>query len=88
MTYELEASKQLLKKFDKVRKKDSVQAEILKRKINEILENPNIGEPLTGDMAGQRSVHVRHFVLTYEVLENQKIVRLLDYEHYDNIYKR
>ncbi len=35
MTYELETSKQLLKKFDKIKKKDPVQANILKRKINE-----------------------------------------------------
>jgi len=39
-------------------------------------------------MAGQRSVHIRHFVLTYEILENEKIVKLLDYDHHDKIYEK
>jgi len=37
-------------------------------------------------MAGQRRVHIRSYVLTYEVLENEKVVKLLDYDHHDNIY--
>ena len=88
MTYNLEIRKKLKKRFEKIKRKDSLQADILKRKIKEILENPKIGEPLTSNMAGQRSVHIRHFVLTYEILENEKIVRLLDYDHHDKIYEK
>lgn len=87
MGYKLAVSEHLDKLFYKLSKKDKLQFEILSRKIKEILENPRIGEPLTGDMAGQRSVHIRHFVLTYEILENEKIIRLLDYDHHDNIYE-
>ena len=86
MTYTLDVSEKLDKIFYKLSKKDKLQFEILTRKINEILENPKIGEPLTGNMAGQRSVHVRNFVLVYEILENGKIVRLLDYDHHDVVY--
>ena len=87
MTYELEISQKLQRVFDKIKKKDKLQAEILKKKINEVLENPRIGKPLTANMIGIRRVHVRHFVLTYEVLEKENIIRLLDYEHHDNIYR-
>lgn len=87
MAYMLEVSEHLDSIFFKLSKKDKFQFEILTRKIREILENPNIGEPLRGNMAGQRSVHIRHFVLTYEILENEKIIRLLDYDHHDRIYK-
>lgn len=86
MTYTLEVSEQLDRIFAKLSKKDKLQFEILSRKIKEILENPQIGKPLTANMAGQRRVHIRNFVLTYEILENEKVVRLLDYNHHDNIY--
>ncbi len=86
MVYSLYVSEKLDRVFSKLAKKDKLQFEILQRKINEVLENPKIGEPLRGNMAGQRSVHIRHFVLTYEILENEKIVRLLDYDHHDVVY--
>lgn len=86
MTYVLEVSEKLDKIFAKLAKKDKLQFEILSRKINEILENPQIGEPLRGNMAGQRSVHVRNFVLVYEIIEHQKVIRLLDYDHHDVVY--
>ena len=87
MSYELEVSEKLLNIFGKLKKKDVVRANILKRKIKKILENPFIGKPLRSRLAGIRRVHVRPFVLTYEILENEKIVRLLDYDHHDNIYR-
>lgn len=88
MTYSLEVSEHLDRIFLKLSKKDKLQFEILTRKINEILENPQIGEPLRGNMAGQRSIHIRNFVLTYEILENEKTIRLLDYDHHDVIYNK
>ena len=87
MTYELEISQKLQKVFDKIKKKDKLQAEILKRKIREILENPKTGKSLTANMVRVRRVHIRHFVLTYEILEEKKIIRLLDYAHHDIIYR-
>ena len=78
MAYTLDVSEHLDRVFSKLSKKDKLQFDILTRKINEILENPQIGEPLTGNMAGQRSVHVRNFVIVYEIIENEKVVRLLD----------
>ena len=87
MSYELVIPEHLDKIFFKISKKDKVQFEILSRKIKEILDNPEIGKPLTANMAGERRVHIRNYVLTYEILENQKIVRLLDYDHHDKIYK-
>ena len=86
MSYSLEISEQLDRLFAKLSKKDKLQFEIINRKIKEILENPQIGKPLTANLAGQRRVHIRNFVLTYEIQESKKIIRLLDYDHHDNIY--
>jgi mRNA-degrading endonuclease RelE of RelBE toxin-antitoxin system len=74
--------------FTKISKKDKAQFEILTRKINEILENPSIGKPLTANMARQFRVHIRNFVLTYDIIESERIVRFLDYDHHDRIYKK
>lgn len=86
MTYTLEISDKLDRVFSKLAKKDKLQFEILSRKIKEILENPQIGEPLRGNMAGQRSVHIRNFVLVYEILEQEQVIKLLDYDHHDVVY--
>jgi len=87
MSYGLQIPEHLDRIFSKLSKKDGLQFEIISKKIKQILENPFVGKPLTAKMVGVRRVHVRSFVLTYEILENDKIVRLLDYEHHDNIYK-
>jgi addiction module RelE/StbE family toxin len=40
-------------------------------------------------MKGARRVHIsKSFVLVYEIDEKSKVVRLLDYDHHDKIYKK
>ena len=87
MRYGLEVPDKLSRIFRKMKKRDVIRANILKRKIKEILDNPYIGKPLRSRLAGKRRIHVRPFVLTYEILESERIVRLLDYDHHDNIYR-
>jgi addiction module RelE/StbE family toxin len=86
MSYTLYIPEHLDRLFYKLSKKDKLQFEILSRKIQQILENPEIGKPLTANMVGQRRVHIRNFVLTYQILENEKVVKLLDFDHHDKIY--
>ena len=87
MSYELEIADELDKIFLKLRKKNKKQLEIIFKKVNQILLNPYHFKPLRGDMHGARRVHIdKSFVLTYEVDEEKKVVRLLDYNHHDYIY--
>lgn len=87
MGYKLDIPEKLDLIFDKLSKKDKQQLDIINKKIDKILENPQQFKPLTGDMKGIWRVHIgKSFVLTYEILENEKIVRLLDYDHHDKIY--
>jgi len=86
VVYTLYVPEHLDKLFYKLSRKDKLQFEILSKKIKQILENPEIGKPLTANMAGQRRVHIRNFVLTYQILENEKVVKLLDFDHHDKIY--
>lgn len=87
MVYALDIPEHLNKIFQKLSKKDKKQLEIINKKINEILENPYHYKPLRGDMHGSFRVHIKKsFVLTFEIDEENKVVRLLDYDHHDNIY--
>jgi len=87
MKYELDISDKLDKVFGKLARKDRKQLLIIHKKVEEIRENPYHFKPLKGDMHGARRVHMgKSFVLTYEIDESKRVVRLLDYDHHDNIY--
>jgi YafQ family addiction module toxin component len=87
MAYFLDVSDEADRKFKKLGKKYPLQLEIINKKIVQILENPQHFKPLKGDMHGARRVHIdRSFVLTFEINEKEKIVRILDYDHHDRIY--
>jgi YafQ family addiction module toxin component len=87
MAYGLYITEELDKVFSKLVKKNKKQMQIINKKINQILENPCHFKPLRGDMHGARRVHIdKSFVLVYEIDEENKIVRLLDYDHHDNVY--
>ena len=87
MPYSLIISDEADKKFQKLKNRNKKQLEIIGNKIQQILENPYHFKPLRGEMHGTRRVHIdKSFVLTYEVIETDKVVRILDYEHHDNVY--
>ena len=88
MNYKLEVSEKIDRIFEKLSKKDKKSLEIIDSKIKYILDNPYQFKPLRNEMAGIRRVHIgKSFVLTYEILENEKTVRILDYDHHDKIFK-
>jgi mRNA interferase RelE/StbE/toxin YoeB len=87
MAYGLSIPEQLDKVFSKLVKKNKKQMQIVNKKLRQILENPYHFKPLRGDMHGARRVHIdKSFVLIYEIDEQNKIVRLLDYDHHSSIY--
>ena len=85
--YNLQISGELDKIFGKLSKKNKKQLQIIQKKIQQIMENPYHFKPLRGDMHGARRVHIdKSFVLTYEIDEEKKLIRLLDFDHHDHIY--
>lgn len=88
MSYDLDISEKLDKILSKLSTKNQKQLEIINKKTKQILKNPYHFKQLSGDQHSERRVHIdKHFVLTYEIDEDNKIIRLLDFEHHDNIYK-
>lgn len=85
--YELEIRPDLDLKFQKLSKKNKKQLEIIFKKVEEIIINPQHYKNLRKPLQHLKRVHIdKHFVLTFSVDENNKIVTLEDYEHHDKIY--
>ncbi len=77
----------LMRNLGSWREKNRKQLGIINRKVEQILRDPHHFKPLRRDMHGARRVHIdTSFVLTYEIHEKEKIVKILDYEHHDKIY--
>ena len=86
--YKIQGTEKFKKITKKLFKKDPSQLLALEKKAQEILLDPYRFKPLSGKMHGLYRVHImKSFVLTYEILESEKIVKFLDYDHHDNIYE-
>jgi len=76
----------LIKELKVWKKKDKAMFDAVTKKINQIIENPEIGKPLSYSFKLTRRVHVGSYVLVYQYKEN-KIV-FIDFDNHDNIYKK
>ena len=87
--YETEYSDHIIKVFKKLRKKNPKQMRIIAKKIDEIILNPHRYKNLKNPLQHCKRVHIDDsFVLVYSVDEKNKIVKIKDYDHHDNIYKK
>jgi mRNA-degrading endonuclease RelE of RelBE toxin-antitoxin system len=86
MTYSIGVRDQVDKTFEKLRKRDRKQMEMIDKKLAEISENPYKFKPLRNPKQGLRRVHAGSFVITYSINEVNKEVVIEDYAHHDEIY--
>lgn len=89
MTYQIEIKPSCLDDIKKHCKKNHVLEDILRKKMEKVVENPYHFKPLKHDLAGERRVHImKSFVLRYEVDEAKKAVIFLFFGHHDEAYQR
>lgn len=67
-------------------KKKTTLLNQLDNKIAKILREPKLGKPLRNVLRNYRRIHIDSFVLLYEIYQQE--IRLLDFDHHDNIYKK
>ncbi|MDP2907831.1 MAG: hypothetical protein Q8O03_07875 [Nanoarchaeota archaeon] len=80
-------SEDITRKLSKLKKKNSKHYEIVRKKMDWVLANPEHRcKDLHYDMKGIKRVHIGHFVLIFTVDHKKKIVSFEDYDHHDNIY--
>ena len=86
--YSYELRKSVEKIFFKLAKKNSKQLEIIEKKINEIIKDPNHYKNLRAPLQHLKRVHIdKSFVLVFSVDESDKKVIIEDYKHHDCIYE-
>ena len=87
MDYLLEYSPECKKEVKKLCKNNLPLQEALKKKVERILYSPYHFKPLKKPLQNRRRVHVlKCFVLTYEINEEERLVRLLKFSHHDDAY--
>ena len=87
--YSLQIDEGLMKKLDKLRKKNRKQVEIILKNADEVVKDPHRYKNLRAPLNMWNRVHIdKHFVLVYSVDDSRKVVTLEDYNHHDVIYNR
>ena len=87
MAYTYETDQEFKTNFKRLTKKNKVLAERIVKKIQDICEYPERGEPLSGNLAGKWSIHVaNHYVILYEIRDKDKVVRFLSVKQHDRAY--
>ena len=84
----MDQSDSYLKTLKKLRKNDPQMYERVKKKMVEILDNPEHFKPLSKVLKKYRRAHVGAFVIAFRIIENEKKVKFVAYDHHDKIYKR
>ena len=86
--YTLQVRSELDRLFTKLSKKNRQQYEIILKKVEEILQNPQHYKNLRSPLQHLKRVHIdKHFVLTFSLNEHNKTVTLEDFDHHGNIYR-
>ena len=82
-------SEEITRKLSKLKKKDSVHYETVRKKMDWILKNPEHRyKDLHYSMKGISRAHIGHFVLTFRIDDINKVIYFEDYDHHDKIYRK
>jgi len=86
MRFRFEPVPDFVDQFDKLTRKDRALRERAIKKIDQILTNPEIGEPKRYGLKMARGVHVNPFVIVYMIV-GDKIV-FLWFDYHDQAYDK
>jgi len=93
MPFDYEFSDKLKDIVQKLRRQDSRRAEILHKKVKQIINSDEFTiehyKNLKYSLGGEKRVHIdKSFVLTFKYERVKKFILFTDFDHHDNIYKR
>ena len=83
-------SEELTGKLKKIKNKNKALYDIARKKIDEILNNPERSyKNLRYDLSDFKRVHLlKSFVLIFKIDTKNKVIRFEDLDHHDKIYKK
>jgi mRNA-degrading endonuclease RelE of RelBE toxin-antitoxin system len=68
--------------FSKI--KDELLKTKIKKQIQKILENPEVGKPMRNVRKGTRELYIKPFRLSYSYIVSESIIYILDLYHKKN----
>lgn len=87
MSWDLEVSPEFERDYRKLCARNAGFKRAVDNKVDQILQNPLHYKPLHAPLQGVRRVHVAgSYVLLFEPLPEQQVVRLLRLAHHDEAY--
>ena len=85
--YSYELRKSVEKILFKLAKKNPAQMEMIYKKIEEIIQNPQHYKNLQYPLQHLKRVHIdKSFVMVFAIDESRKTVIIEDYGHHDEVY--
>ncbi|MFH1248922.1 MAG: type II toxin-antitoxin system RelE/ParE family toxin [archaeon] len=72
---------------DFLNKLDKPAKERIEKKLRELKNNPELGKPLTGNLASLWSLRVGDYRAVYQILKEEIIILVLKIGHRKNIYE-
>ncbi|MBI2543409.1 MAG: type II toxin-antitoxin system RelE/ParE family toxin [Candidatus Aenigmarchaeota archaeon] len=88
ISYSYEIGEKLNEKLKKLARKNKNLYDSVQKQIIKIASNPQLGKPLRYNLKGKLRVHIGHFVLVYEINENELKIIFTELEHHDKAYAR
>jgi addiction module RelE/StbE family toxin len=85
MAFESIVTSHFSKKFHNLTDKNIAFKKQIVNKMKGIRQNPEIGEPKSGNLRGLRGLHIsEHFVIVYFIYKNYVV--FIELEHHDKAY--
>ena len=87
MPYSIELSPAAQDVYQWLHKRDRRLFERVDQVLSELAENPLLGKPLKGGLAGKRSYRLGSYRIIYQIIETRLLVYVLDIGHRREIYR-
>ena len=84
MSFKYFLTKRYINNYKKLTRKNKEFKSQIDNKIDQIIDNPEIGTPKRYDLKGIRGAHVGHFVITYIVIKDTIV--FITINHHDKAY--
>ena len=86
--YRWKISEELQNKLKKLSKKDKALYDQVIKKINEVINSEDVGhyKNLRYNLKDSKRVHIGHFVLVFQYINEENLINFDDCDHHDKIY--
>ena len=71
---------------DFFKKLDNSVKQIVAKKINQLSQDPQLGKPMTGELAGSWSLRTDKYRILYKIMHQELLILVVEMGHRKNVY--